>query len=150
MILTTSFNQSNRDVIKKTKQSAFCGNGYYWENYDCHKCSANCYFCNDATHCTKCYDNYYVYNGRCEYCYNPCRSCITPSTCASCVETYFLYKGSCITSCPPGTYSTTLVRGCVDCPDNCQVCSKSDCYSCNPGYKLHKGTCIRSCPEGNL
>lgn len=95
-------------------------------------------------------------------CTMPCRTCSTnTSVCLSCYSNtaitsfvyYYSISSSCLSSCPSGTYTSTLQ--CLDCNTLCQTCTvaSTNCTSCvaNSTYPYlfvssQTGTCRSQCP----
>jgi hypothetical protein len=62
--------------------------------------------------------------------------------------------GACVSSCPSGTYLSTVGQTCRRCHKSCKECSQAGatgCSSCQfPFPLLFQGVCHNQCPKGSL
>ena len=66
-----------------------------------------------------------------------CIECSKDFQCKICLKDTFLYKFICLQTCPEKTYFSLDSLGrniCVDCKENCNVCSYDGCLNCADGF----------------
>jgi len=79
-------------------------------------------------------------NNKCDLCVAPCATCnLAANICISCQGTLLLYRGGCVSSCPAGTFltsvsGTTALNMCGDCDISCYECEikATRCTKCFP------------------
>ena len=152
----------------------------------CRNCSmTNCGYCN-STYCSGCLSSYYSFysngsisacisncsniqgtfndntNMNCSSCYSNCQTCTNSTYCTLCTSNYYLLQvagvtvNECVTICPMGYYAT-LLRTCLPCATNCNVCvNLTYCTVCASNSYLFTSqtsnvttiSCITQCPTG--
>lgn len=112
----------------------------------CQPCPPFCLKCLSQTYCSVCNDEFELRNGACLPCPINCRKCLN-GICSECIDTYYIDSKTNCQSCPlEGTLSCSIDElkkcmgnywldnngaKCVNCGDNCQICSSvSRCSTC--------------------
>ncbi|XP_013775732.1 furin-like protease 2 [Limulus polyphemus] len=120
--------------------------------------SDNCFSCRSETYLMDAYCVEHCRSGfykdetlqQCLPCSSNCVTCEgTPYRCLSCGKNEVLQNGHC-NICPAGTFRFSA-DSCVNCFDNCEICSgssKNDCQSCQLGYNLYNSQCVKDCLSG--
>nr|XP_022910704.1 furin-like protease 2 [Onthophagus taurus] len=141
-----------------------CPEGYYEDvrNKRCIPCQPNCRSCQERPDdCLSCERHLVLYQNKClascppktfeteDYTCAPChRTCETctgsnSSQCVNCGHDRFWLKGSCEEKCPDKHYSDPVQRECVECPNGCTECNRTNCLVCLKGWELNgKGRCV--------
>lgn len=148
---------------------------YKGANYECTKCSSDCYTCEiEATRCTAC-DNgrlllnniCYPANGcpggyweddahnLCVECDYGCETCNSAGLldCGICDDGFYKYGTECKGECPDGYWENDSTKNCDTCDPNCEYCgdSTTHCTKCSetkPSF-LKDRICVPASGCGN-
>ncbi|EAR81858.2 zinc finger lsd1 subclass family protein (macronuclear) [Tetrahymena thermophila SB210] len=120
-----------------------CFEGYFLDGNQigrCVKCNQNCAICSNFHTCLVCQEGYLQIQGVCQMdCHYSCLTCRKPNSkldCLSCDSSKILIQNSC-QRCPNGQFPSQNYNTCLNCVQNCQICSSlSSCSQCLSGYFL--------------
>ncbi|KAL4499147.1 hypothetical protein ABPG72_017049 [Tetrahymena utriculariae] len=158
--------------LKDGKQcSSSCNDNEYGNilSNKCELCDKKCKTCKDkADKCTSCNIGTFLIDGSCQsncpdstfknnklnICENCNSSCLTCSgssifECNSCKAGTYLdkSKNNCVTQCPSKYFRDSTSNTCLECIENCDVCSDfKTCSKCLGGFFLFYGQCLDQCP----
>merc|ERR1711959_20744 len=128
-----------------TCTSSGCNTGFFKNSTGgCTACPANCDSCTDASTCsaTGCATGYTESSGSCVACTANCNTCDDASDCNSdgCATgySYVASSTSCTVTltaldCDSNQYLDETENSCVDCGENCLVCTSAVCVLCEDG-----------------
>lgn len=153
---------------------AKCQEGYYGntKTFTCHKCSPECYGCEEKKHkCTSCKGNLYLNENQkcisdcieneflesykyCKKCNKACKTCngVGLINCLSCPVGYKFSEGTCLSPCTENhKFFDVLSSKCETCDEKCKECVGSffdDCTACDDNQSLQSdGECKSQCKK---